>query len=63
MIKPWMFEFLHAPPADKGEVAPAPDLAPGRDQVNDGVATAGVCEGYKPWYSFRIPFHIGCLPR
>src|SRR5690242_12033787 len=22
MIKPWMFEFLHAPPADKGEVAP-----------------------------------------
>jgi alkanesulfonate monooxygenase SsuD/methylene tetrahydromethanopterin reductase-like flavin-dependent oxidoreductase (luciferase family) len=22
MIKPWMFEFLHAPPADEGEVAP-----------------------------------------
>lgn len=22
MIKPWMFEFLHAPAADKGEVAP-----------------------------------------
>src|SRR5215475_13974751 len=22
MIKPWMFEFLHAPPAHEGEVAP-----------------------------------------